>query len=68
MDDDRESAYRALVARANYFAPDRPDIAVSVKELGRCTSNQVKCDWDRLKRLARYLKGRLRIVKQFRWQ
>ena len=29
------STYMALVARCNYLAPDRPDIAYSVKELAR---------------------------------
>ena len=25
-------------------------------------------DWDRLKRLARYLKGKPRVIKRFKWQ
>ena len=31
LDKDEEHQYRALVARANYMAPDRADIAFAVK-------------------------------------
>ena len=35
LDDTYTSRYRALVARFNYLAPDRPDIAYTVKELAK---------------------------------
>ena len=56
------------MARANYLSPDRPDIAFVVKELARAMSSPTRGDWERLKRLARYLKGRPRVVKIFKWQ
>ena len=68
LSSERTSAYRALVARANYLSPDRPDIAFSVKELARSMSSPCGSDWLKLKRLARYLKGKPRIVMKFRWQ
>ena len=48
--------YRALVARANYLAQDRPDVQFSVKELARGMAKPTEGDWGRLKRLGRYLK------------
>ena len=68
LDDEQASQYRALVARCNYLAPDRPDIAYSVKELARKMSNLESGDWMKLKRLGRYLKGRPRLQQTFQWQ
>ena len=50
--------YWAMVARANYFAQDRTDIAYPVKELCRSASNPTQGDWAALKRLARYLSNK----------
>ena len=60
--------YRSLAARANYLASDRPDIQFSVKEMCRSMSEPTVGDRRKLKRLARYLLGRPRVVSQFRWQ
>ena len=49
--------YRAIVARANYLAQDRADIAYTVKELCRNMSAPRACDWEALRRLGRYFKG-----------
>merc|ERR1711884_1002026 len=68
LDEQRHAIYRAITARANYLSPDRPDIAFAVKELARAMSSPTAGDWCRLKRLARYLKGKPRTVKRFRWQ
>ena len=65
---DKLFAYRAFVARANYLAPDRPDIAFAVGELARGMSSHTACDWQRLNGSARCLKGRPRIVKRYDWQ
>ena len=46
------------MARLNYLAPGRPDLAYAVKELARSMSTPTNGDWLRLKRLSRYLKGR----------
>ena len=63
-----KTRYRAIVARLNYFTPDRPDIAYAVKELARAMSNPSNGDWLRLKRLGRYMKGRPRLQQVFEWQ
>ena len=68
LNDKDTSSYRAIVARCNYIAPDRPDIAYIVKELARSMANPRNGDWQRLKRLGRYLKGRPRLQQIFEWQ
>jgi len=47
--------FRALAARANYLAMDRPDIQFSVKEVCRDMAAPSKGSWLKLKRVARYL-------------
>ena len=54
--------FRAVAARANYLAADRPDIQYSVKEVCRRMAKPVESDWQKLVRLARYLKGAPRLV------
>ena len=68
LEDKEATMYRAIVARCNYLAPDRPDIAYSVKELARQMSSPRQGDMQRLKRLGRYLKGRPRLQQMYGWQ
>ena len=63
-----ETRYRALVARANYLALDRVDIAFSAKELAKSMPKPSEGDWTRLKRLGRYFAGRPRMQIMFKWQ
>ena len=60
--------FRAVVARANYLAADRPDILYAVKEICRKMAKPVQGHWQKLVRLGRYLKGVLRCVLEYRWQ
>ena len=62
------SVFRALAARANYLAQDRPDIQFSVKEIARRMARPTSGDWGLLKRLARYLVGSPRAVAHYPWQ
>jgi hypothetical protein len=62
------SDYRARAARANFLASDRPDIAFAVKELCRGMSAPTARDLEALKRLARYLLGKPRVVFHYAWQ
>ena len=67
--DDKEAIeYRALVARCKHLAPDSPDIALAAQELARAMSQPTRRDQQRLKRFARYLKGKPRLVSQYHWQ
>jgi len=60
--------YRALCARLNYLAQDRPDIRYSCKEASRWMSCPRSGHWLILKRIARYLKGSPRLVQRLVWQ
>ena len=62
------SEYRAIAARANFLAMDRPDIQYPVKEICRAMSNPTVGDKKKLKRLARYLLQVPRIVSHFEFQ
>jgi hypothetical protein len=60
--------YRALAARANYLSQDRPDISFACKEICREMSKPTQAGMDKIRRLARYLKGQPRIVYRYTWQ
>jgi hypothetical protein len=60
--------FRALAARANYLAMDRPDIQYAVKEVCRGMAKPTVGDKKKLKRIGRYLKGRPRMVQKYDWQ
>jgi hypothetical protein len=55
--------YRSVVARANYLTQDWPDIMYATKELCSHMAAPTEADWNDLKRLCRYLKGRPRMIQ-----
>ena len=65
LDPDTSTKYRAMVARANYLAQDRPDIQFATKELCRAMSKPTEGNWRALKRLGRYLQQSPRVVQLF---
>ena len=68
LDDRSATEFRAMAARANFLAADRPDIGFAVKELCRGMAAPTARDAEALKRLARYLLGRPRLVLHYAWQ
>ena len=60
--------YRAVTARLNYLATDRPDIQYAVKEAARCMASPHKCDWNLVDKIGRYLLQRPRVVLNIPWQ
>lgn len=62
---DREEmiSYRSAVARCNYFAQDRFEIAFTTKELCRAMSKPTIGDAKAIARLCRFLKGLPRLVQ-----
>ena len=60
--------YRALAARINYLAQDRPDLLYSAKEISRRMAKPCVGDMRLLKRLGRYLLGAPRAIQNFVWQ
>ncbi len=76
-DDDRDNPclhgneatrFRALTARANYLAQDRPESQYAIKEIARRMSSPRQSDWTLLKRMGRYLVGAPRAVFKYFWQ
>ena len=55
LDGQWAASYRSIVARANYLATGRPDIAFAVKELCRTMSQPTKKSWDKLARVTKIL-------------
>ena len=65
LDAESASQYRALAARCNYLAADRPDIGYASKELCRDFSSPTSRSVVRLKRVVRYLRHKPRLVWHF---
>ena len=65
VDPHRISQYRSLTMRAAFLAQDRPDLSETVKCLARKMQGPTEADFGDLKRLARYLKGKMRMVQKF---
>ena len=57
-----------MAARANYLCTDRADIQYAVKECCRGMATPEVRHWNMLKRLARYLVGRPRMIWEYPWQ
>ena len=57
--------FRALAARANYLAMERPECAYATKELCRFFATPTKTGVEQLKRLIRYIAGAPRLVWKF---
>ena len=68
MSSNDSTAYRALAARVNYLSLDRPDIQYAARDVAKHMANPKEYDWNRLKRIARYLVGYPRFVQSFMWQ
>ena len=56
--------YRSAVARCNYLAADRFEIAFTTKELCRAMANPTEMDVKAMNRLIRFLKGLPRMVQR----
>ena len=65
---EKVSPYRAVAARANYLAADRPDVQFSAKEACRWMASPTEHGLQSLKRLGRFLEGKHRLVYHYNWQ
>ena len=68
MEPAEATRYRAIAARLNYLAVDRPDVQYAVKEAARAMSRPKVGDWSMLQRIGRYLVGHPRMVMCMHWQ
>ena len=59
------TAFRALAARVNFLAQDSPELQFLAKELSRDMTSPTLGSWGRLKKLARFLVGRRRVLWTF---
>ena len=57
--------YRGLAARLNFLATHRGDLQYAAKECCKHMSKPRKGDWERIKRVGRYLRGKPRSVQLF---
>ena len=68
LNSEESTKYRRLVARLNFLAQDRHDIAYATKELARGMANPTEADMERLKRMGRYLSGRMRYIVWYKFR
>ena len=64
----KATPYRAVVARANYLAADRPELQYSAKEVCRWMASPTETSLNALKRLGRFVAGHRRLVYHYPWQ
>ena len=67
LSEDQKTQFRALAARANYLALDRPDISFAAKELCRQFAQPNANSLKHLKRMVRYLVHNPRLVYVFQY-
>ena len=60
--------YRRGTALAVYMSQDRPDLSAAACQLATRMQEPTEYDWERLKRLCRYVKGCPRCVLCYPWQ
>ena len=68
LPEEKTTPFRALAARANYLAADRPECQYAAKEICRWMASPTVCSLAALKRLGRFLEGKRRLVYRYRWQ
>ena len=68
LDYEHLKRYQSISARLNFLALDRMDIQFASKECARKMSDPTVGDWNRLKRIGRYLMGRPRYVLHYEFQ
>ena len=64
LDRSKMREHRSAVARCNYLAADRFEIAFTTKELCRAMANPTEADAKAMARLCRFLKGMPRMVQR----
>ena len=66
----REEAktFRGLVARQNFLSLDCPDLQFPIKQSSREMAKPTRGSFKGIKKIARYLLNRRRVVWEFAWQ
>ena len=64
----KQTPFRAMAARANYLAADRPDLQFACKEVCRQMAKPTNLGEEALKRIGRFLVGKPRLVWRYPFQ
>ena len=57
--------YRTVTARFLYLSQDRPDLQIVARYLAQGLKDPKERHWTALKRVAKYLGARLRLIQSF---
>jgi hypothetical protein len=68
LDKEEAKVFRGLAARLNFLSLDCPDLQFPTKGCAREMAKPTRGSWKEMKKLARYLVGRKRVLWEFRWQ
>ena len=60
--------FRGHSARLNFLGQDSPDLQFPVKQVSRDMAKPLRGSWGKMKKIARYLVGRKRVLWVYRWQ
>lgn len=68
LDKGEAKLFRGLAASLNFLSFDCPDLQLPIKQCSQEMARPTKGSWKRMKKVARYLVGRQRVVWHFQWQ
>jgi hypothetical protein len=68
LDKEQAKEFRGLAARFNFLSLDCPDLQFPIKQSSRDMAKPKRGSWKGIKKSARYLLNRERVVWFFRWQ
>ena len=68
LDKEQGTVFRGLAARGNFLCLDCPDLQFPVKQVTRDMAKPINDSWLKLKKIARYLVGRSKVVWEYAWQ
>ena len=68
LDKEASTRFRAVAARCNYLSHDRPDLRVATMRACSAMARPTEADWEKLKRIARYLLSVPRVSLLYKWQ
>ena len=68
LEGEEARAYRTVAARLNYIAQDSPDVMFGTKEGCRGMAKPTKGDLRKLKKVARFMLGRVAVKWKYAWQ
>ena len=68
MSNEEHTKFSSVAARINFLATDRADLQFASKDLCRGLASPHKSDWEKARRIARYLMHRPRAVQVFHFE